>query len=146
MTLQITPISLREANTFVEEHHRHHGPTVGQKFSIAVSEGEKVVGVAIVGRPVSRSLDDGWTLEVNRCCTDGTRNACSILYAAAWRAAKAMGYRKLVTYTMPTESGASLRGAGWRYVGKSSGGNWNCQTRPRIDTEHQQRKLRWEVA
>lgn len=90
--LEIVPMTLREANAFVEQNHRHHGATVGHKFSIGLSDGEKIVGVAIVGRPVSRHLDDGWTLEVNRLCTDGTRNACSMLYAAAWRAARAMGY------------------------------------------------------
>ena len=90
--LDICPISLAEANTFVLEHHRHHKPVVGHKFSIGCTDGEKIVGVAIVGRPVSRYMDDGWTLEVNRCCTDGTRNVCSMLYAAAWRAARAMGY------------------------------------------------------
>ena len=85
--LDICPISLAEANAFVAEHHRHHKPVIGHKFSIGCTDGEKIVGVAIVGRLVARYLDDGWTLEVNRCCTDGTRNACSILYAAAWRAA-----------------------------------------------------------
>ena len=83
--LDICPISLAEANTFVLEHHRHHKPVVGHKFSIGCTDGEKIVGVAIVGRPVSRYMDDGWTLEVNRCCTDGTRNVCSMLYAAACR-------------------------------------------------------------
>lgn len=82
--LELIPMTLREANAFVEQHHRHHKPVVGHKFSIGVSDGEKVVGVAIVGRPVGRFLDDGWTLEVTRLCTDGTHNACSMLYAAAW--------------------------------------------------------------
>lgn len=84
--LELVPITLKEANAFVEQHHRHHKPVVGHKFSIAASDGEKIVGVAIVGRPVSRYLDNGLTLEVNRLCTDGTRNACSFLYSAAWRA------------------------------------------------------------
>ena len=88
--LEVCPVSLKEANAFVAEHHRHHRPTVGHKFSIACTDGEKIVGVAIIGRPVSRHLDDGWTLEVNRLCTDGTRNACSMLYAAAWRAVMLM--------------------------------------------------------
>lgn len=95
--LEICPMTLKEANAYVEQHHRHHGPVAGHKFSIGLSDGEKIVGVAIVGRPVSRYLDDGWTLEVNRLCTDGTRNACSMLYAAAWRAARAMGYKRIVT-------------------------------------------------
>ena len=94
--LEIVPMTLKEANAFVEQNHRHHGPVVGHKFSIGLSDGEKIVGVAIVGRPVARHLDDGWTLEVNRLCTDGTRNACSMLYAAAWRAARAMGYKRIV--------------------------------------------------
>lgn len=81
--IEICPITLKEANAFVEQHHRHHNPVVGHKFSIGCTDGEKIVGVAIVGRPVSRHLDDGWTLEVTRLCTDGTRNACSMLYAAA---------------------------------------------------------------
>lgn len=111
--LELIPMTLREANAFVEQHHRHHKPVVGHKFSIGVSDGEKVVGVAIVGRPVGRFLDDGWTLEVTRLCTDGTHNACSMLYAAAWRAARAMGYRRVVTYMMPTAT-AWLRCAGRR--------------------------------
>lgn len=110
--LEVCPMTLREANAYVEQYHRHHGPVVGHKFSIGLSDGEKIVGVAIVGRPVARHLDDGWTLEVNRLCTDGTRNACSMLYAAAWRAARAMGYKRLVTYILDTENGASLRAAG----------------------------------
>lgn len=133
--LEIVPVSLEEANAFVTANHRHHKPVVGHKFSIAVANGEGIRGVAIVGRPVARGLDDGWTLEVNRCCTDGTRNACSMLYAAAWRAAKAMGFRKLVTYTLPNEGGASLRAAGWKLIGQRGGGNWNTPARPRIDTD-----------
>ena len=107
--LEVCPMTLKEANAYVEQHHRHHKPVVGHKFSIGCSDGEKIVGVAIVGRPVARHLDDGWTLEVNRLCTDGTRNACSMLYAAAWRAARAMGYKRLVTYILESESGVSLK-------------------------------------
>lgn len=93
--LEITPITIKEANAFIEEHHRHHRPVPGAKFALAVSDGCSVRGVAIVGRPVARGNDNGWTLEVNRVCTDGARNACSMLYGAAWRAAKAMGYKRL---------------------------------------------------
>lgn len=144
----ITPISLSEANAFVSKHHRHHKPVVGYKFAVAVAVGDLVHGVAIVGRPVARRQDDGWTLEVNRCCTDGMKNACSMLYGAAWRAAKAMGYRRLITYTLEEEGGTSLRGAGWRLIGLRGGGNWNVATRPRIDTaaELQGQKLLWEAA
>ena len=148
MSLSITPITLEESNAFVQIYHRHHKPMVGHKFSIAVSDGYKIVGVAIVGRPVSRHLDNGWVLEVNRCCTDGTKNACSMLYGAAWRAAKALGYKKLITYTLPAEGGASLKASGWTCVGERGGGNWNCKSRPRIDTDELLRgqKLLWEAA
>ncbi|WP_137910695.1 XF1762 family protein [Ralstonia sp. 3PA37C10] len=156
MSLLIVPIALDEANAFVAAHHRHHAPVVGHKFSIAVADDSVrfagddrpvIVGVAIVGRPVARGNDDGLTLEVNRCCTDGTRNACSALYGAAWRAAKAMGYLRLITYTLEAEGGASLRGAGWRLVGLRGGGNWNTPARPRVDTAQLLRgqKLLWEA-
>jgi hypothetical protein len=146
--MEVTPINFAEANAFVAERHRHHRPVQGAKFCLAVSQGEKVVGVAIVGRPVARGSDDGWTLEVNRCCTDGSRNACSMLYGAAWRVARALGYRRLITYTLEEEGGASLRGAGWRLIGMRGGGNWNTPARPRIDTPAmlQGQKLLWEAA
>lgn len=114
--LQLVPVSLRTANAFVQEHHRHHRPVQGAKFALAVtlSGSDSICGVAIVGRPVARHLDDGWTLEVTRLCTDGAPNACSKLYGAAWKAAKALGYTRLITYTLPEEGGASLRAAGWR--------------------------------
>lgn len=146
--LVITPINLDEANAYVAKFHRHHKPVIGHKFCIACSDDSGVRGVAIVGRPVSRHLDDGWTLEVNRCCTDGARNACSILYGAAWRVTKNLGYRKLITYTLPEEGGASLRAAGWALIGERGGGNWNVKSRPRIDTAAHLtgQKLLWEAA
>lgn len=149
MTLRVIPCSLAVANAYVEKHHRHHTAMQGHKFSIAVvDEDGKPRGVAIVGRPVSRVLDDGYTLEVNRCCTDGAKNACSMLYGSAWKAAKAMGYTKLITYTLPSEGGTSLRAAGWTLIGERGGGNWNCQSRPRMDTKPdlQGQKLLWEAA
>ena len=142
--MQLTPITLTEANAFVLEHHRHHPPVVGHKYSIAVST-DRVVGVVIVGRPVSRHMDDGWTLEVTRCCTDGTPNACSMLYGAAWRAAKALGYKQLITYTLPSEGGASLNASNWRCLGTAGGGSWSRTSRPRVDTNTQQRKLKWAI-
>lgn len=144
--LHIVPVTFAEAAEFVRRHHRHHKPPVGHKFSVAVAvDGAKgVCGVAMVGRPVSRHLDDGWTVEVNRVATDGTKNACSALYGAAWRAAKALGYRKLITYTLPEEGGASLRGAGFRLVGEAGGGSWSCKSRPRVDMAPMQVKLKWE--
>jgi len=144
--MTIIPMPLDEANAFVREHHRHHQPVPGAKFCIGVASGDVVVGVAIVGRPNARMSNDGWTLEVNRVCTDGTRNACSMLYQAAWRAAKAMGYRKLITYTLPEEGGASLRGAGWVCIGERGGGSWSRRNRPRVDKAPLQRKLLWEAA
>jgi hypothetical protein len=143
--LELQPITLEEANAFIEQHHRHHKPSVGWKFGIAVNDGEKVVGVVQVGRPVSFILDDGMTLEVTRCCTDGTKNAASMLYGAAWRAVKAMGYRKFITYTLQSEPGASLNGAGWELVGETKGRSWNCQSRPRVDAHPLQDKFRWEA-
>ena len=145
--MEITPISLEEANAFVAKLHRHHKPVPGCKFCVAVSEEERVVGVAIVGRPVARLLDNGWTLEVNRCCTDGTKNACSMLYGASWRAAKALGYKRLITYTLPEEGGASLRASNWQCLGLKGGGNWNSKSRPRIDTAETLRgqKLLWQA-
>lgn len=145
--LTIVPVTLDEANAFVAQHHRHHKPVPGAKFCVAVADDEGAVrGVAIVGRPVARRLDNGWTLEVNRCATDGTRNACSMLYGAAWRAAKAMGFRRLITYTLPEEGGASLRGAGWTCVGERGGGSWNVPSRPRVDKHPTQTKILWEAA
>lgn len=144
--MRISPITLEEANAFVKKHHRHHKPTPGHKFSIAVSD-EIIRGVAIIGRPVARKLDNGWTLEVNRVATDGARNACSMLYQAAWRAARAMGYTRLITYTLPEEGGASLRGAGWKCLGERGGGNWNVKSRPRVNTDEILRgqKMLWEA-
>jgi len=127
------------------DNHRHNDPVVGAKFVVGVALENKIVGVAIVGRPVARLLDDGWTLEVTRVCTDGTRNANSFLYGAVRRATWALGYKKLITYTLPTENGASLRGAGFRNMGKAGGGTWNRGARPRIDTHPLQAKIRWEV-
>lgn len=142
---ELVPITLKEANFFVEQHHRHHKPVTGHKFSIAASDGEKIVGVAIVGRPVSRYLDDGWTLEVNRLCTDGTKNACSFLYSAAWRAAKNMGYKKLITYILQSENGASLKASGWKCVGEAGGKRWTGKRRPEVDLYPAQMKLKFEI-
>lgn len=142
--LKIVPISLRGANAFVEQNHRHHGGTVGHKFSLAVSNGEKIVGVAIVGRPVSRYLDNGLTAEVTRLCTDGTKNACSMLYSAAWRAARAMGYRRIVTYILASESGASLRAAGWKDCGEAGKEQWTGNRRKDNQPWPKEKKRRYE--
>lgn len=143
--LEIIPMLLAEANEFVRIHHRHHKPVIGCKFCIAVSDGKTVRGVAIVGRPVARHADDGWTLEVNRCCTDGVKNGCSMLYGAAWRATKALGYKRLITYTLPEEGGASLKASNWKCLGEAGGGPWNNKTRARVDLHPLQKKLKWEA-
>jgi hypothetical protein len=143
--LSIVPCDLDEANAFVSQHHRHHQPVIGHKFSLSVVEGERVCGVAIVSRPVSRRLDNGLTLEVTRVATDGTRNACSALYGATRRAAFALGYKRLVTYTLQSESGDSLRGAGWKVIGEAGGGSWSRARRPRVDKAPLEPKLRWEA-
>lgn len=116
MALKIRPITFRDACAFVKEYHRHNKPPVGHKFSVGLENDGVLCGVAMAGRPVARHFDDGRTLEVNRTCTDGTSNANSALYGAIWRAAKAMGYRRCITYTQADETGASLRAAGWRRV------------------------------
>lgn len=148
MTLHISPCNLDEAHAFVDAVHRHHRRTWGGKFAIACASEECVHGVVVVGRPVARLLDDGYTLEVTRLATDGTKNACSMLYAAAWRATRAMGYHKLITYILDSEPGISLRAAGWKLIAKTRGDTWNRPNsgRPRVDTHPLQGKLRWEIA
>ena len=144
MALEIRPITLRDANEFVQERHRHNGPTRGHKFSVAVYDGDKLVGVGIVGRPVARRLDDGLTAEILRVCTDGTRNACSILYGACSRCAKEMGYKRVITYTLVSESGSSLKAAGFKNVGLAGGLDWSVPSRPRNGKYPQEKKYRWE--
>jgi len=144
--LQLVPLELAEANIFVFEHHRHHSPVVGHKFSIGAVLLDKVVGVAIVGRPVARMRDDGMTLEVTRLCTDGTRNACSFLYGACARAAFAQGYKRIGTYILASESGVSLTACGWRLIGETGGGSWSRGDRPRVDKHPLQAKLLFEAS
>ena len=130
--LQIRPIDLKGARAFVGAHHRHNKPPIGHKFSIACYDGERLCGVVMVGRPISRRLDDGLTLEINRNCTDGTYNACSMLYGAACRAAKALGYKRIVTYTLQSEPGTSLKASGWKIDElQAGGGSWSVPSRPR---------------
>lgn len=148
MSLRIVPINFRDACDFVRAWHRHHAPPRGHKFSVGVADEDLLVGVAIVGRPVSRHLDDGTTLEVTRSATDGTKNANSMLYGASWRAAKALGYARLITYTQAGESGASLRAAGWRVIAeRKANPGWNRPSRPRHPTGSEGiARTVWEVA
>lgn len=146
MKLELVPVSISDAREYVRQIHRHHKPPVSGKFAVAVAADGDVVGVAIAGRPIARNLDDGWTLEVTRVATDGTKNACSMLYGAVRRAGKAMGYKRFVTYTLPEEGGASLRAAGWIDHGEAGGGSWSRDSRPRVDRHPTQVKIRWEAA
>lgn len=148
MSLRLVPVSFREACDFTHAWHRHHAPPRGHKFSIGVADGDVLVGVAMVGRPVARHYDDGLTLEVNRTATDGSRNANSMLYGAAWRATKALGYGRLITYTQEGEGGSSLRAAGWKVIGeRKARSGWSVPSRPRANRGNDgvQRTL-WEAA
>ena len=143
--LTIVPCSVQDAKAIIQRLHRHHDPPCSGLFALGVVVDTGTLrGVAIVGRPVARMADNGWTCEVTRVATDGCPNACSALYGAAWKAARALGWRKMITYTLPSEGGASLRGAGWRDVGPAGGGEgWLSRPgRKRANTEV---KTRWEV-
>ena len=146
MTLRLVPMTLTDARTFVARVHRTHRPPKGGLWAVGVARGDTVAGVAIVGRPVARCLADEWTAEVTRVAViEGVPNACSMLLGACWRAAKALGYRRLVTYILCDEPGTSLRAAGWREVARVRGGSWDREGRPRVDQHPMQEKLRWEV-
>lgn len=139
---EIKPITLKIANSFVDKYHRHHNGTVGCKFSIGLFEGDKLIAVAICGRPVSRYLDNGEICEINRCCTRGDENACSKLYGACSRIARNMGYKKIITYTLESESGISLKASGFTCEGRAGGTHWSGK-RDRGQDIPCERKLRW---
>ena len=152
--LSIRPITLREANAYVAQHHRHNQPTNGHKWSVSCYDGDRLCGVAICGQPVARKLDDGLTIEIRRVCTDGMRNACSILYGACARIARDMGYKRVVTYTLISEPGASLKASGFENCGEAGGVSCDMPGRPRevvqetlFGTERKYpdcKKIRWE--
>ena len=143
--LVVRPIAMKDARTYIREHHRHNKEPRGGKWCLSVYDGDRLCGVSVSGRPVARALDDGRTLEITRVCTDGTKNACSILYGTNVRIAREMGYTRVVTYTLASEPGISLRAAGFQNCGSAGGGTWNCPTRPRDEnrTPHE-KKIRWE--
>ena len=150
--MKIAPIHFAEANTFIVNIHRHHGRVIGYKFALAVQaekdkdvpwNGPIIHGVAICGRPVARHSDDGETLEVVRLATDGTKNACSMLYAACARVAKEMGYKRILTFTLESEPGISLKASGWKLDGITPGKSWSVPSRPRIDKHPVVPKKRW---
>jgi hypothetical protein len=140
--IELRPITRDDGDAFIRRHHRHHGVPVGALWRHAVhDDGGNIVGVAVVGRPVARALDDGLTVEVTRLATDGEPNACSMLYAAARRAAIAKGYRRGITYILASENGASLRAAGWRVLWTVKGRSWTCPSRPRTDKHPTEDKI-----
>ncbi|HZW08125.1 MAG TPA: XF1762 family protein [Phycisphaerales bacterium] len=124
MSLTLKRIGFTPACEYVHLFHRHHEPPAGHRFSLAAWRCGLLVGVAIIGRPVSKAWDEERVVEVTRCCVDGTPNACSFLYGAAARAAFALGFERIQTYTLVSEAGASLRGAGWVLEAETDGGQW----------------------
>lgn len=149
--MKIVPMTIAEANLFVKNFHRHNKPVQGAKFAIGASDGDRLVGVAIVGRPVSRMLDNGTTAEVTRCCVldDAPKGTPSFLYSRCWKAWSALGGDRLITYTLQSESGASLRGAGWKVIahspGAKQGSGWENRPGREWQTVVGQAKLRWEI-
>lgn len=141
--LTIRPIHLREAKDFIKQYHRHNIPPVGGKFAVACYRENDLCGVAICGRPTSRYYDDGNTLEIYRNCTDGTSNACSKLYGACLRIAKNMGYQRVITYTLKSERGATLRASNFTYEGESGGKAWTGKRRQNYYISPEEMKNRW---
>lgn len=147
--MKVVPLTLREANAFVEKYHRHNKPCRGHRFSLGLMEGAQLVGVAICGRPISRMMCDGLTLEVNRLCVspEAPKNSCSFFYRCCWRVWSAMGGHRMITYTLQSESGSSLRGAGFRLAKEIKGAGWNRFHREReLQDVQMQDKFRWELS
>lgn len=132
--VELSPRNQKECFEFVRQHHRHHAVPQGALWHHAIENDDGcLVGVAIVGRPVSRHLDDGYTCEVTRLCTNGVYNGCSILYSAAWRTAQGKGFRRILTYILESEQGSSLKAAGWKFLGSTTAQSWDRRSRPRED-------------
>lgn len=146
MKLSLAPIDFADAAAFVREHHRHHTPSVGHLWSTAAMRGDRLVGVSIIGRPVARARQDGFTVEVTRLCVlPDEPNACSFLYGAAARAAFARGFRRIGTYTLKREPGTSLVAAGWTLIAEVKGRSWDTPSRPRTDKHPTEDKLLWQL-
>ena len=141
--LKAKPIELKDANAYVDKLHRHHQPVVRDKYRIACENNGEIVGVVQAGRPKARMLQDGKTLEVVRLCTDGTKGVCSFLYSRAARIARELGYKKIITYILDSESGTSLKAAGWSKEADIRGHDWSCPSRPRNCTAPTCDKQRW---
>lgn len=140
---EIQPCSLAFANNYVTVYHRHHKAVRGCKFCLSLQDGNETIGVAICGRPVSRYLDNGLTLEINRLCTNGAKNACSMLYGACVRVAKEMGYRKVITYILESENGASLKASNFKCEGIAGGVQWTGNRSGRDNGVPKEMKTRW---
>jgi hypothetical protein len=135
MEINLVPITFKICCEFIAQFHRHHAPPVGHKFSIGIEDkNKKLRGVCCVGRPVARGLDDGYTAEITRVCTDGVKNGCSMLYGAAARTAMGMGYKRIITYILENENGTSLLASNYKFDGIIIGRAWGCPSRIRLDT------------
>jgi hypothetical protein len=148
MGYSFKPITIKDANEFVGKHHRHNGPVQGGKFAVSLIDAEgRVVGVGIAGRPPGRLLDDGWTLEITRVCAlEACKNVSSMLYSRLKKIGQLMGYRRFITYTLTSESGASLRAVGAVQSATVTGGGWDRKGRPRQEREiYGQKKIRWDL-
>lgn len=144
---RVIPLTLARANELVEELHRHHKPVQGHRFSVGAMEGDRVVGAAIVGRPVARMGDQYSECEVTRLVTDGTDNACSFLYGVCARVAREMGFDKIHTKILEGEPGTSLKASGWEFTGMSEGGDWNRPSRGGRRTDQPMcRKQCWSLS
>jgi hypothetical protein len=143
-SMTAVPVTLRQAQAFVGAMHRHHKAPVAHRWSVGAKKGGVLVGVVVVGRPVARLTDQYEIAEVTRLCTDGTKNACSFLYGVAARISREMGFTRIQTFILPSESGVSLRAAGWSFDGVSekSGSGWQSR-RGRDNTQPKEPKQRW---
>lgn len=142
----IIPITFKQAKKFVNKNHSHHIAPVGWKFGVGIQEKNKLIGVGIAGRPVSRMLDDGYTIEITRCCTNASKkNIASMIYGSLARAAKALGYKRCITYTLESEKGTSLKASNWKKAKEVKGRSWNCLSRKREDKHPLCNKIRWEI-
>lgn len=141
--MQATPLTLFQANYFIRKHHRHHSPVQGHKFSVGALLDGQLVGVAVVGRPVSRGVDELTTMEVTRLCTDGSKDVCSFLYSKCARICREMGYSKIQTYILAEETGTSLRACGWHFETLTAGGEWKRSEGTERLNEQTTPKQRW---
>lgn len=139
----IRPITYKAAKEFINANHRHHNASIGCKFCIGLFEDNVMIGCAMCGRPVSRYLDNGLTLEINRLCTNGRKNACSMLYGACCRIAKEMGYEKVITYILQSENGASLKASNFKCEGLAGGVNWTGKRNKQNTKTPKELKTRW---